>query len=246
MPVYHMAEPHEYEFLIDAYTPETIPMARLAKYLTDLATLLGNHASVHLIGIERGSVRPKIRIDAPDVPKVQERLHAVRANDAPMEAMRAYRAIDARLARDNATGSLTVAGSKVIEFPGRDRFRDVPPLSEAGTLDGIVVTVGGKDNPPTVHLQSEAQAYVCHASRILTKRIAQHLYGDPIRVNGMGRWERDSSERWALTRFTIHDFVVLRDTGLDILAKKIRDSGYSQWGESQTPLEDLNKVRRGE
>jgi hypothetical protein len=40
-----------------------------------------------------------ILIDAPDVPKVRERIDAVRANDAPQEAMKAYRAIDDRLAR---------------------------------------------------------------------------------------------------------------------------------------------------
>src|SRR5206468_3015930 len=148
-----MAEPQEYEFFIDAYTPETMPMDRLVRYLGDLSTLLGNHASVHLIGIESGSVKPKLRIDAPDIPKVNERIRAVRANDAPPEAMRAYRAIDDRLAIDNARGAILLEGRRVIEFPGRDRLREVQPFSQPSTLDGIVVTVGGRGDDPTVHLE---------------------------------------------------------------------------------------------
>lgn len=83
-----MPGPREYNFIIDAFTPETMPMARLAEYL---AVLLGNRNSVHLVGIEHGSVRPQIRVDAPDVPKIEERLDAVRRLVAPHEAMRAYR-----------------------------------------------------------------------------------------------------------------------------------------------------------
>jgi len=215
-----MAEPQDYEFYIDAYTPETMPLTRLVRYLSDLAVLLGNQASVHLVGIGRGSVKPQIRIDAPDVPKVDDRLRAVRLNDAPPEAMRAYRAIDNRLARDNARGSILAKGAKLIEFPGRDRLREVQPFNQPGSVDGIVMTVGGKDNPPTVHLQDETKTYVCHASRELIRRIAQHIYGNPLRVTGIGRWERSQDGQWYLIRFTIHDFMELKNTPLDTLAEQ--------------------------
>ena len=119
-------------------------------------------------------------------------------------------------------------------------------LAQIGTLDGVVVTVGGRDNPPTVHLQDEVTTHVCHANRALIRRIAQHIYGEPLRVHGTGRWERDQNEQWNLVRFMINDFVVLRDTPLDALANSIRASGLSQWGDSETPLEDLHTLRHGE
>jgi len=243
-----MAEPEQIEFIIDAYTRETMPMARLAQYLSDLAVMLGHRSSVHLLGVEAGSVRPMILIDAPDVPKVRERIDAVRASDAPQEAMKAYRAIDDRLARDNAKGYLLSKsqGVNIIEFPGRDRLQEIQPFSQPGTLDGEVITVGGRDNPPTVHLQDENRTYVCHASRALIKRIAPHIYGSPIRVSGMGRWERNQNGDWTLVRFTIHEFTVLKDTPLDALANAIRSENLSQWGESATPIEDLHKLRHGE
>jgi hypothetical protein len=113
-------------------------------------------------------------------------------------------------------------------------------------LDGVVITVGGRDNPPTVHLQDESRTYVCHASRALIKRIAPHIYGSAIRVNGMGRWERNQNGDWNLVRFTVHEFTVLKDTPLDALANAIRSENLSQWGESATPIEDLQKLRHGE
>ena len=42
----------EYRFEIDAFTPATIPMARLAEYVSDLAKMFGNNSSVHLGRIE--------------------------------------------------------------------------------------------------------------------------------------------------------------------------------------------------
>lgn len=222
-------------------------MARLALYLSDLSVLLGSKSSVHLMGFAEGSIKPNIRIDAPDVPKVHERIHAVRANDAPQDAMRAYRAIDDRLARDNAKASLVsrAEGSKIIEFPGRDRLRELQPFSQPGTLDGVVVTVGGRDNPPTVHLQDEAKVHVCHANRNIIRRVARHIYASPIRVTGIGRWERSSLGEWGLMRFTIHDFTPLKDTPLEGLVNTIRSGGLSQWGDSEAPMEDLKKLRHG-
>jgi len=246
-----MAEPEQIEFYIDAFTRDTMPMARLAEYIRDLATLLGHKTSVHLVGVDSGSTRPQILIDAPDVPKVRERVNAVRSSDAPEDAMRAYRAIDDRLARDNAKGVLvskTDNGSKIIEFPGRDRSQAIQPFTQPGSLQGVVIAVGGRDNPPTVHLQDEARTWICHASRSLVQRIAPYIYDydKPIRVVGLGRWERNLAGEWILVRFTIHDFNPLRDTPLESIVGVIRSQRLSRWGDAEAPLEELHKLRHGE
>ena len=57
-------QPYEYRFKIDAaYTPETMPMARLAEYIRELSTLLGNQDKVHFDRLEEGSTVPIIRVD---------------------------------------------------------------------------------------------------------------------------------------------------------------------------------------
>ena len=96
-----------------------------------------------------------------------------------------------------------------------------------------------------MHLQDEERVYVCHAPRTLIRRIAQHIYGNPIQVEGSGRWERSYDGDWNLMRFMIHQFKELRDTPLDTLAAAIRSQGLSHWGESDDPLSDLHEVRHG-
>jgi hypothetical protein len=39
--------PIEFRFMIDEFTPRTIPLLRLAEYMQDSAVLLGNEKSVH-------------------------------------------------------------------------------------------------------------------------------------------------------------------------------------------------------
>jgi len=113
--------PREYRFEIDAYTPETIPLMRLSQYLSDLARMMGETASVHLDRIEKGSTVPVIRIDWEAEPKVRDRLRAVRFNDGPLEAQKAYKEINRKLVQDNANGVLIdPSKSKVVRFLGRD------------------------------------------------------------------------------------------------------------------------------
>src|SRR5689334_5282075 len=116
----------EYKFEIDAFSPTTIPMSRLAEYLTDLARMIGNEKSVHLLRIDQGSTAPVLMVEWEAEPKVRERLRAVKYREAPPTAMEAMRNIDKRLAEDNAKGTLLdPAGTKVVNFPGRDRNKQL-------------------------------------------------------------------------------------------------------------------------
>ncbi len=63
-----MKDTDEYRFVIDAYSPETLPMSRLAEYMTDLARLFGTAERVHFVRLEAGStvlvqrVEPEARL----------------------------------------------------------------------------------------------------------------------------------------------------------------------------------------
>ena len=48
----------DYRFHIEAYSPDTMPMARLADYLADLAKMLGQEKSVHFLKVEGGVQLP--------------------------------------------------------------------------------------------------------------------------------------------------------------------------------------------
>jgi hypothetical protein len=90
----------EYQFRIDAYSPATIPMARLAQYMAELAVLFGERDSVHFRGLTKGSTILNARIDREAVPKVRDRVMAVRAGAG--DPMRAFHALNKLLRADNA------------------------------------------------------------------------------------------------------------------------------------------------
>ena len=54
--------PVQLRFKIGAYSPATMPMARLARYLDNLATVLGEPSSVHLVSVEDGSTVPVVAV----------------------------------------------------------------------------------------------------------------------------------------------------------------------------------------
>ena len=58
-----------YRFTIGAYSPDTIPMARLSEYMGDLASLLGEKGAVHFEGTEEGSTVLKASVETEAIPK---------------------------------------------------------------------------------------------------------------------------------------------------------------------------------
>ena len=54
-----MNDQHEYRFVIDALSPDTLPMARLAEYMGELARLLGRPDQVHFERLGGGEHRAR-------------------------------------------------------------------------------------------------------------------------------------------------------------------------------------------
>ncbi|HET9904657.1 MAG TPA: hypothetical protein VFQ27_13260 [Xanthobacteraceae bacterium] len=241
----------EYRFTIaNSFTPETLPMERLAEYVAALAKLLGEQDNVHFRGIEAGSAVLVATIDQPAQPKVRERVLAVRDGGGPSDARKAYGDLDEMLRKDNATGTLSdEAGGVVIPFPGRSRPEPLVygPLREDGTIDGQLIRVGGKDETVPVHLRDGA---IIHTGLICTpeiaRRIAPHLYGPTLRVHGTGTWFRTGAGVWELRSFRISDFEVLDDAPLLEVVGKLRKVKGSDWSAVPDPVRTLLAERHGD
>lgn len=199
-----------YRFKIDAFTPDTMPMARLSEYMAQLAVLLGEPSAVHFQRLERGSTVLVHSIEREAVPKVRARASCVAKGEAPRDAVRAYRAINKLLRDDNAVGLLRErkVGRAIIRFPGveeaEERFVSV---REHGSVDGTVIRVGGTDATIPVLLQAEDRVISgCYTEdRATAKRLAAKLF-DPVRLWGKGRWSRDSEGTWSLVEFKVESF----------------------------------------
>jgi hypothetical protein len=241
-------KPREFRFTIDAFTPSTIPLLRLAEYMQDFAILLGNEKSVHPGDrLEVGSTVLVARVEWEAEPKVRERLRAVRSRNANDYALAAATRMDNRLAEDNAKGTISdPSGSKVIVFPGRDRFQ-MPafgPIQQPGTFQGIPIKIGGEHDPVPVHLEDGTEKYIIHASRTLAKEIAEHLFTGVVRVEGVGKWTRTASGAWEMQSFMAQSMSVVEDADIRKNVGELR-SIESGWKRARDPLQQLEQLRRG-
>ena len=237
-----------YRFKIDAFSPVTIPMARLAEYMADLAAMLGNKEKVHFVELEESSTVVVHEVEWEAAPKVRERVRAVQTADAPDEAMKAFHQIDARLEQDNAAGLLIEPeGTKVIEFPGRKKPQRIMYglFNQDGVLDGELIRIGGEEEMVPVHLREQpgSKPHICQANHEVARKLSPYLFGPPLRVKGNGRWFRDRDDNWEMKRFTITEFEVLRDDDLRTAVERLR-SIDSSLKKMEDPLAELEKLRQ--
>lgn len=245
-----MVSPVEFKFEIKAYSPATMPMARLARYLDILAKILGETKSVHLIRVDQGSTAPVLTIDWEAVPKIKKRTSEVRNNEGPAEVQAARRDIEKCLAEDNAQyGDLVEmsSGARVVRFPGASRSPrlEYGPFSQQGTLDGIPIVVGGENDPVPVHLDGNGRVYNCIAIREIAKNIGAHLFTNPIRVTGDGRWFRDPDGDWMMKRFKIDSFIPLSVESFKKSTERLQ-SIDAKWKHEPDPIGDLIALREEE
>ncbi|MBZ9757218.1 hypothetical protein LB524_18180 [Mesorhizobium sp. ESP6-5] len=234
-----------FQFKIDAYSPATMPMARLAQYMAELALLLGEQNAVHFNGVTKGSTVLNAKIDREAAPKVRDRVASVRAGKAPGEPMRAFNTLNRFLRDDNAIGVLrdTAPRGIVVRFPGRESIEEkFASIRQQGSVDGIVTGIRGKDDTIHITIQSEGQQISgCETNRTIAKQLGAKLF-EPVRLFGRGRWSRDSVGVWSLQYFKIESFEALQDTSLTDALTALREIP-TEWGDDA--YSDLGKLRHG-
>ena len=241
-------EPGTYFFVIDALTPDSLPMVRLAEYLVDLARLFGHKEHVHFDRVAQGSAVLAQRVEGDYAGQVRERLDAIGGGGTvPDDAADAVESLNTRLAKDNATGRLRDhSNAEVIFFPGRDRPRPrtFGPFKQLCSFDGMLIRVGGKDDTVPVHLQAGDKIHICNADRDMARRLAPHLYDGTLRVWGDGRWEREPSGKWKLLRFNITELQLLDDAPISEVVERLRQVEGSGWKQFDDPLAELMRLRQ--
>ena len=235
----------EYRFVIDAYSPETLPMSRLAEYMADLARLLGSADRVHFVRLEPGSTVLVQRVEPEVALEVRKRIRGLGDNTAPVDATNAFRALNRRLADDDATGSLQEGGAEVIPFPGRNQPQPLTfgAFNQPGVLDGVLIRVGGQGDNVPAHLRDGEVIHMCHATRDMARQLAAHLYGPTLRVQGEGRWEREADGSWLMKRFNIARFEELDDAPLGDVVERLRSVEGSGWKKIDASAEELRALR---
>ena len=223
-----MADGEEFRLKIEAYTPETMPMERLAEYLAKLAEMLGEKTFVHFVRLEPGSTSVVHRIDREAIPKVRHRTASVRRGIGPRDAVRAYRKINRMLVDDNGSAVWKEERSvaDILVFPGKEEVEEqFTGIRQQGSIDGEVIRVGGHQRLIPVMLKANQQEIAgCWADRSTAKALGAYLF-EPVRLFGTGRWNRNDDGKWCLDIFRIQSFVPLRNVPLSEALAELRNVG---------------------
>jgi hypothetical protein len=216
-----------YTFKIGAYSPDTIPMARLAEYMAAIAELYGEQRSVHFQALKKGSTVLVSRVEHEAAPKVRENVQSAQWADSRGPAALAFKRVNKMLRDDNATGEVRRGRAKVLQFPGRDVLLParLGPFNQAVSKDGVLVRIGGKDS--TAHAMLEGRdhrIFSFEVSRDLAIQLAHHLFGDPIRLVGQGRAFRNEQGEWEFLSLKATGFVRLSNESLAGTVQRIRQA----------------------
>ncbi len=241
----------EYRFVLDAYTPETIPMARLAEYMADLAVLYGEQSAVHFVRVESSSTAVVSAIEEEADTRVAERLVAVQLDEnAPPEARQARESIARRAREDGGKAPYIASGAaRILTFPTGEAVEAEPtygPFWQSGNLTGSVYRAGGKGKIVSMKLEdrSTGTSYLCRAKRSVAKRLLEHMWGPAVRVSGRGQWLREANGQWRLIRFEIQDFSPLDHESLTETITRLRAIGGA-WKDRPDPLAELDANKSG-
>jgi hypothetical protein len=242
-----MTPPTKYDFRIDAWLPNTLPMARLAEYLASLAKVFGHQEHVHFVKVRKGSAIPEIHVEETTAPKVQARLKLVGHGNVPEDAAKSMLQINNMLREDNASAVLRVkGGAQVIWFPGcKTPLAEEAIVHEVGELIGTVIKVGGKDETVPLLLQdTDGTTYPCTTNRTIAKELARHIFGDLVRVQGTGKWRRTAERAWKLDDFKLKSWEPIDQTPLLEAVAALRAVKGSKWNEFADPQDELKKLRK--
>jgi hypothetical protein len=221
----------EYKFRIAAYTQDTLPMARLATYLDALAEILGETPHVHFVRLEEGSLAIVHKIEIEAVPKVKERITAVKQRKGTTSQMRAYQHINNMLREDKTKAALDEENTaEVLIFPGSEEAKlQFTSIQQQGEIDGEVIRVGGRKEWIPIILDIDGKEVTgFHAKRGIAKELAKYLF-EPVRLYGIGRWDRSPDGEWSLGYFAVNGFEPLEQRTLSETIVALRGL-KGEWG----------------
>ena len=233
----------QFHFKIEGYTPDSLPMARLAVYMAELAQLLGSEDRVHFVKVAKGSADLVHVVEDSQISEVRHRIHLVKQGLGPQDAQAAFKKLNATLAEDQKTAKMMQGRGRLLVFPGAEALpATYGPVMMQGHLDGVVIRVGGKDGTKPVHIMNKDAYYICNANADVARRLIQ-AYERAIRVHGTGKWSRQPDGRWKLDAFNIRDFELLDSAPLSDVLGVIRAIPGNGWRDTKNPLKELANLR---
>ena len=246
-----MSDSEDFEFWIDAYSPETIAMKRLGEYMTRLGRLLGQEDRVHFKKLKGGSTAIGYRVEREAVAKVAQRLEEVNNAEAANDTMYVRDELNEMLRSDGAVAEIrqVVKGKPValLRLAGREipKPEKVGPFSEPASFKGELVRIEGADQTKHAGIK-DAQGRVWSGDMSLELAVQmRELLFEWVFVEGTARWIRNEDGTWELRNFHIHNCKALPKGTLEDDIKALRGIAGSKWKEMPDPIGAIRESRNG-
>lgn len=213
----------EYRLVLEGFTPDTIPMSRLAEYLRQMAKMLGYEGAVHFQRVENNCTALVAKIDPRTAGKVRAQVRAIREKKAPADAMNASAAINRMVAEDKTTGLLREQKGVVIRFPGTRPAQNMAlEVPDEGTVIGYLYMLSdaGREFHARIKLES-GNTLMCTVTDEIAKKLRSHLF-ETVKVSGPGIWARDTDGAWAALKLEIKEVVPVKSTSLRSVIDELR------------------------
>jgi hypothetical protein len=219
-----MEDYDELEFVIPAYTPETMPLDRLLLYLQEIGEVVGVAHEMHLVRIESSSTKPVFKMPTPMANEARERASSVQRGDGTVRQRRAYNRIRQMLRRDGGKpASLKDRRGVILDFPPEAEVVSILGVRQPTSFDGNLLRVGGAGEYVPVQMQGLSGEILSgfSATRALAKEIAPRIF-EPLRLHGLGNWDRTPAGEWKLTKMLVQTYETLADENLEEVFRQLR------------------------
>lgn len=244
-----MKHANTYTLRILNSSPDTLPLARMALYLQEMANLLGARERVHFEKVVKSSASLRVWAEDGVADEVRNRVDlAINAPDkAPKEAVASLRKIDDLLYQDGKKAQLKNPQNVVIyPFPGSSRLRREPIVVEDDcAVIGQVIKIGGRDDSiPLLLVDSDGSEYQCTVmGKELAKEISSYYLGGPIEVSGRAKWKKLEDGSWLMDSLKVKSFTPLCDDWDEAFEHMTRLS--AGWSDIEDVLARCAEIRRG-
>jgi hypothetical protein len=208
----------EITWILEGRTPDQIPMARLAEYMREFASLLGQTEHVNFARVEKGSTKLVAKVDAgAPVRRAQSRIYAVRDRRAPADAMRSYHRINEMLAEDDGRARVTFGTAAILRFPGKPTVAEKPvSMVDTATITGRLYALIEEQSgqlKARIRPRNAANYIACTASGSIGKELRKY-FQEAVRVHGRGKWIRRETGEWQCESLHITEVHPVKDRTL--------------------------------
>lgn len=238
----------QYELHVIGTSKKTLSLDDFADLAKKLADLLGKQEHVHFGALKQGSARILAKVEPPARQEVDVQLEKIRRGSAPTKIAK----LNDYLGSKGWRGELKNAeGGVIIAFPGTpqkkpEQGHQIQTVCQPDSLIGQVIKIGGRDDtvPMTLKTPDGAFVDVNVKGREEARKLAKHLFGADIKVNGNATWIRDEEGKWSCSTMEVLSFEETDSTPLRELFDALKQVPNNHWHHVEDPIAELKKMYR--